>query len=114
MREAIGTRLREGRRDRSIKAKDLAATMGVSPEALSRMERGRQTIPAELLADWCRHLDVHLTFSAAGIEETPESLPPDHARLFNDLDPKHRKLVLEHLELVASLIGEGSPDPDKE
>ncbi|MCX2834473.1 helix-turn-helix domain-containing protein [Microbulbifer thermotolerans] len=106
LRETIGARLRAERKRRGLTAKALADAIGIRPDALSLMERGQQAIPAELLADWCHHLDTRLTFSSAGIEQEPQSLPPEYARLFNTLKPQYRKLVLDHLELVVRLSEE--------
>jgi len=104
---AIAERLRHARQMRNLKVKTLAAKLGVRADSLSQMELGRQTIPAELLVDWCSELKEPLLLIAEGIAGTPwiEGVPPRHARLYRQLPPHHRQLVLDHLELVAQLGG---------
>ena len=115
-REAIGERLRAQRMARKLKAKDLAAKLGVRADSLSQMELGRQAIPAELLVAWCSELKAPLLTIATGAESTPamEELPPRHARLYQTLTPAQQQLVLEHLELVAKFAGADANTQGKE
>ena len=53
-----GSRLRELRRSAGHTAKDCAARLGVDPSAISRIERGCQTISMELLHRYCGLLGV--------------------------------------------------------
>lgn len=103
LRTEIGKRLRKARKGRGISARDLAAALDIRASALGQMELGRQAIPAELLSDWCRALDICLQFSTHGLEGIPVSLPPHHAHLFSALTSEYRQVVLDTLESVARL-----------
>ena len=48
-REALGTRLRELRRDRGDRLVDTAARAGVSPQYLSEVERGHKDASSEMI-----------------------------------------------------------------
>lgn len=116
IREAIARRLRTARKTNRIKAKDLAAALQIRADSLSQMELGRQSIPAELLVDWCNALRIPLRTIAEGIElpEPLDALPPRHARLFMELDPRYREVVLDTLESLAKAARSTTPTSDGE
>ncbi|MEW5250756.1 helix-turn-helix domain-containing protein [Microbulbifer discodermiae] len=114
MREIIGARLRSVRKHRRITATNLADNMGIRGDVLSLMERGHQSIPAELLADWCLALDI-----SANAILTPESdqnsayeIAPSTMQRLSELSTPYRKLVLQHLDLVYALA-QGEQTIDK-
>ena len=49
-REAVGSQLREERRERGERIADVAARAGVSPQYLSELERGRKDPSSEILS----------------------------------------------------------------
>lgn len=72
------------------------------------MELGHQVIPAELLVDWCKALQVSLRAITLGDKHVDllQALPERYARIYTKLGLSHRRLVLAHLELVAQLESE--------
>lgn len=104
-REVIARRLRAARKQQDISGKALAASLGIRSDSLSQMERGKQTIPAELLVDWCNALRVSISSVTVGntASEAIRKLPPRYAHIFSELPGSYQRYLLNHLETVAGL-----------
>jgi len=73
-REALGSRLRELRRDAGLTGRDLAALEGWHSSKVSRIEYGKQNPSESDIRAWCRHTHAEehiadLIASLRGIEE---------------------------------------------
>ncbi|WP_444894929.1 helix-turn-helix domain-containing protein [Microbulbifer sp. SSSA005] len=101
-RIAIAGRLRDYRINAEISGLDMANRIGIPNYALSRMEAGQQTIPAELLPTWCKALGIS-TSEALGIQEDEWGSLAELVKRFKKLSSRGRELVLGHIKLVAEM-----------
>ncbi|WP_226648160.1 helix-turn-helix domain-containing protein [Microbulbifer variabilis] len=101
-RISIANRLRQARIKTKITGRNFASQIGVPPSTLSKMEKGQQTIPAELLLIWCKALSIS-TNEVLGLADLEWGPLVGYVDLFRKLSSQGRELVLGHLELVAKL-----------
>lgn len=95
----VGARLREIRERRGIGLREFAAQVGIEHTALSKMERGHQHVPADILFAAAKALmvDPGDFFKPMGNEATDESFSAKAGRMlirsWTHLPPEDREFI---------------------
>ncbi len=125
--EKLGGRIRAQREKRGLKQQDLASALGISPQAVSKWERGENAPDIALLAplgrllgvstDWllaahAQNRDVFeatvLTTSVAGAHQKSVGMEPrDFATWANALFSQLTELTLRHDGIPVKYVGDG-------
>ncbi|WP_299582144.1 helix-turn-helix transcriptional regulator [uncultured Microbulbifer sp.] len=93
----LGRRLREARTRKRMTGAQLGKRLGLAPSQISKMETGRQKVPAELLPAWCEAVSITLpeVYGAENLHHFAQiPFPPLTARLYAQL-PKEWQLHIQ-------------------
>lgn len=71
----VGMRIRDYRKSRHMKGKDLAKVLGISQSSLSEIENGKSSPSAKTLLSFFRETDIDIIWALSG--KKPEPAGPD-------------------------------------
>ena len=107
----LGKRLRNARKLKGKTIAQLAKQLGLAPSQVSKMETGKQKIPAELLPAWCEAVSITLpevygTENLHHFAQVP--FPPLIAQLYSKLPRGFRRHIHRVIESSYQLWKSGS------
>lgn len=97
----VSYRMQEFRRDRKITQKEMAAMLGVSTTYISNIERGATDIPAYILLQYCKILEVTPN---ALYDFVPEDLQEESSllRKISSLGRNERNFLEKIMDIILS------------
>ncbi|WP_444939418.1 helix-turn-helix domain-containing protein [Microbulbifer sp. JMSA002] len=102
----LGERLRNARKQEGKTIAQLARQLGLAPSQVSKMETGKQKIPAELLPAWCEAVEITMA-EVYGIEYLHHfaqiPFPPLIAQLYSKLPQEFRRHIHRMIESTYQL-----------
>lgn len=99
----IGERLRRAREESGLNGRDTGRQLGLNSSQISKMENGRQRIPADLLPQWCEVVGITLAEAYGRSQVHHFSLVPFSpriAKLYSELPDQwqlHAQRAIESL-----------------
>ncbi|WP_444891370.1 helix-turn-helix domain-containing protein [Microbulbifer sp. DLAB2-AA] len=102
----LGKRLRNARKLEGMTIAQLANQLGLAPSQVSKMETGKQKIPAELLPAWCETVGITLAevYGAENLHHFAQiPFPPLIARMYAKLPLEFRRHIHRMIESTYQL-----------
>lgn len=102
--EIIGNRIKEKRLEKQLTQENLAESIDVSPEYMSKIENGRVQINLKRLAELSLILECPIEYLVAGtVIQAPDYKVNEFNQLMKSCSPKEKDVIYRVAELITTL-----------